>query len=165
MNIFDFYIPEEILVAFSLIVLVFVLTRILWKPLMKVIDNRQKNVDDMLQSAEDAQKIIAEMEAQRSNYNAALERQAIEKMKEAHELATHEYNRIIAEAEEKARMLVEAGEGKARRAYEQSMNESQEAIIKLSLKAASVIVESSMDTDKNREFVEAMLLKAGVEHG
>jgi F-type H+-transporting ATPase subunit b len=152
-------------VAFSLIVLVFLLTRILWKPLMKVIDSRQKGVDDMLQSAEDAKTIIADMEEQRASHDADLERQVVEKMKEARELAGKEYDRIIAEAEEKARKFVEAGEEKARRAYEQSMSESQEAIIALSLRMASMIVEKAMDTETNRELIESMLQKAGADHG
>ena len=165
MNIFDFYIPEQVLVAFSLIVLVLVLKRILWKPLMKVIDSRQAGIDELLQRSEDAKKIIAEMEEQRANNDAELERQTLEKMKEARRLAGVEYDRIIAEAEEKARKFVEAGEEKARRTYEQSMSESREAIITLALGAASAIVETSMTTEINRKLVEVMLRKAGVGHG
>jgi F-type H+-transporting ATPase subunit b len=165
MNLLEFYIPEELLVALSLLVLVLVLSRIFWKPLMKIIDNRQKGVDDMLQSAEEAQKIIAEMEEQRSRHNAELERQVMEKMKESRELAGQEYDRIIAEAEERARKFVEAGEKKARRAYEQSISESKGTIVNLALEVASVIVESSMDSDKNRKIVESILQKAGVEGG
>jgi len=165
MNLFDFYLPEEILVAFSLLVLLFVLTKILWKPLMKVIDGRQAAVDDMLQSAEDAKRIIAEMEEQRASHNAELERQTALMLKEARDLATLEHDRIIAEANEKARRFAEAGEEKARRAHEQSLSESREAIIALALGAASIIVESSMDSEKNREIIESVLQKAGASHG
>jgi F-type H+-transporting ATPase subunit b len=165
MNIFDFYIPEEILVAFSLIVLVLILTRILWKPLMKVIDDRQNGVDDMLQRAEDAKKIIAEMEAQRADHDADMERRLVDKMKEARELAGREHDRIIADAQEKARKFVEASEEKARRAYEQSMSESRGTVIDLALGAASIIMESSMDSVKNRALIEAVLQKAGVDNG
>lgn len=163
----DFYLPEEVLVAFSLLVLLFVLTRVFWKPLMKIIEDRQKGVDDMLEQADDAKKVIAEMEEQRRSHDADLERQVVEKMKEARELATREYDRIIAEAEKKARMITEAGEMKARRAYERSMSESNEAIINLALGAASIIARSSMDSEKNRQLIEAMLQKqaAGGTYG
>ena len=109
MNIFDFYIPEQILVAFSLIVLMLVLTKILWKPLTNIIDNRQKNVDDMLHSAEEAKAIVADMETKRVNQSAELERLITDKTNEARERARREYNRIIAEAEEKAHSIVKAG--------------------------------------------------------
>jgi len=165
MNLLDFYIPEEILVALSLLILVLVLSRIFWKPLMKVIDNRQKAVDDMLQSAEDAKKVIAEMEEQRLNHDAELERQTVEKMKEARHLAAKEYDRIIAEAKDKAQMITQAGEDRARRVYEKSMSESRDAIITLAMGAASTIIESSMDSEKNRELIESMMQKAGVDHG
>jgi len=165
MNLFDFYIPEEILVALSLVVLVFVLTRILWKPLMKVIDSRQQAVDDMLQSAEDAKKIIAEMEEQRLSHDAELARQAALIVNEARDLATIEHDRIIAEANAKAHRIAELGEDRARRAYEQSMSSSRETIITLALGAASIIVESEVDSGKNRELIESMLQKAGADHG
>jgi F0F1-type ATP synthase membrane subunit b/b' len=44
------------------------------------------------------------------------------------------------------------------------MGESREAIIALSLGAVSKILETSMDSEKNRKLVEAMLQKAGAGH-
>jgi len=165
MNIFDFYIPEQILVAFSLIVLMIVLTKILWKPLTNIIDKRQKDVDDMLQSAQEAKAIAADMETHRINQSAELEQLIADKTNEARERAAREYNRIIKEAEEKAHSIVKAGEEKAARDYQQMMSESQEAVIKLALGAAAAIVESSMDSEKNRALIESMLRKSGMSHG
>jgi F-type H+-transporting ATPase subunit b len=164
MNLLNFYLPEEILVALSLLILLLVLKRFFWKPVIKIIDERQKDVDDLLQSAEDARGIVTEMEKQRANHDEELERQVIVKMKEARERAGREYDRIIAEAEEKARKITEAGEERARREYRQIMEESREAVIALSLSAASKIVETSMDSEKNRELIEVMMRKAGVSH-
>ena len=165
MNIFDFYIPEQILVAFSLIVLMIVLTKILWRPLTNIIDSRQKDVDDMLLSAEEAKAIVADMETQRVNQSAELERMVTDKTNEARERAVREYNRIVAEAEEKAHNIIKAGEEKAARDYQQMMSESQEAVIKLALGAAAAIVESSMDREKNRALIDSMLRKSGMSHG
>ena len=165
MNIFDFYIPEQILVAFSLIVLMLVLTKILWKPLTNIIDNRQKDVDDMLRGAKEAKAFAADMETKRVNQNAELERLITDKTNEARESARREYNRIVAEAEEKAHSIVKAGEEKAAREYQQMMSESREAVITLALGAAAAIVESSMDSEKNRALIDSMLRKSGIIHG
>jgi len=165
MNIFDFYLPEQVLVAFSLIVLMIVLTKILWKPLTNIIDSRQKGVDDMLHSAEEAKKIVADMEKQRVNQSAELERLIADKTNEARERAAREYNRIVKEAEEKAHGIVKAGEEKAARDYQQMMSESREAVITLALGAAAAIVETSMDSEKNRALIESMLRKSGMSHG
>jgi len=160
MNLLDFYLPEEILVALSLLVLLFVLTRIFWKPLMKVIDDRQKSVDDMLKREDDAKQVIAEMEEQRINHIAELERMTAEKLSEARERANREYDRILAEAEEQAHNYTKTGEEKARLAYEESMNEAREAIISLAMGAASILTQSSMDSERNRELIESMLTGA-----
>jgi len=165
MNIFDFYLPEQVLVAFSLIVLMIVLTKILWKPLTNIIDSRQKGVDDMLHSAEEAKRIVADIEKQCVNQSAELERLIADKTNEARERAAREYNRIVKEAEEKAHSIVKAGEEKAARDYQQMMSESREAVIALALGAAAAIVESSMDSEKNRALIESMLRKSGMSHG
>jgi len=159
MNLLDFYLPEEALVALSLLVLLFVLTRVFWKPLIKVIDDRRNSVEDMLKQAEEAKKAIAEMDERRLRHDAELERQTALKIKEARELASREYDRIVALAEEKARRFAEAGQEKARHAFEQSMSESREAIISLALGAASIVAQMSMDSEKNRKFIEATLEK------
>jgi len=165
MNIFNFYIPEQILVAFSLIVLMFVLSRILWKPLTNIIESRQKDVDDMLHSAEEAKTIVTDMEKRRANQNAELERLIADKTNEARERAAREYNRIVKEAEEKAHSIIKSGEEKAARDYQRKMSESREAVITLALGAAAAIVESSMDSDKNRALIDSMLRKNGISHG
>jgi len=165
MNIFDFYIPEQVLVAFSLIVLMIVLTKILWKPLTNIIETRQKDVDDMLRSAQEAKALAADMETKRVNQSAELERLIADKTNEARERAAREYNRIVSEAEEKAHNIIKAGEEKAARDYQQMMSESQEAVIKLALGAAAAIVESSMDSEKNRALIDSMLRKSGMSHG
>jgi F-type H+-transporting ATPase subunit b len=165
MNIFDFYLPEQVLVAFSLIVLMIVLTKILWKPLTNIIDSRQKSVDDMLHSAQEAKAIAADMEKQRVNQSAELERLIADKTNEARERAAREYNRIVKEAEEKAHDIVKAGEEKAARDYQQMMSESREAVIALALGAAAAIVETSMDSEKNRALIDSMLRKSGMSHG
>ncbi|MCL2277098.1 MAG: ATP synthase F0 subunit B [Treponema sp.] len=172
MNIFNFYIPEQILVAFSLIVLMIVLTKILWKPLTNIIDSRQKDVDDMLQGAREAKAVIADMETRRANQDAELERLIVDKTNEARERAAREYKRIVAEAEQKAHNIVKAGEEKAARDYQQTISESRDAVIKLALGAAAAIVESSMDSEKNRALIDSMLeaslrglRRSGISHG
>jgi F0F1-type ATP synthase membrane subunit b/b' len=109
--------------------------------------------------------MMAELQERRTRHDEEMERQIIAKMKEARERAGREYDRIIAEAEEKARMIIEAGEARARREYHQIMSESREAIITLSLGATSKIVETSMDSEKNRKLIDTMLRESGVGHG
>jgi len=119
----------------------------------------------MLHSAEEAKKIVADMEKQRVNQSAELERLIADKTNEARERAAREYNRIVKEAEEKAHGIVKAGEEKAARDYQQMMSESREAVITLALGAAAAIVETSMDSEKNRALIESMLRKSGMSHG
>jgi len=45
------------------------------------------------------------------------------------------------------------------------MSESREAVITLALGAAAAIVESSMDSEKNRALIDSMLRKSGMIHG
>ena len=162
MNLFDFYVPEEILVALSLLILVFVMAKFFWKPIMKIIDERRKAVDDMLKSAEDAKTQVSQMDERRLNQNAELDKLILDKTNEARESAGREYNRIIDEAEKKAHDIIRAAEDKAQREHQQMLVRSRDAIISLAMGAASKLVESSMDNEKNRGLIDAMLRDAGV---
>lgn len=162
MNLFYFYLPEEIFVALSFLVLVIVLKRIFWKPIIKMIEDRQQLVSNQLQDAADAQTIINKMQKQQATQNIELEQLAIEKTKEAHEHAAQEYERIICEAREKAQAIINSGEEKAKRHYQQAIKDSKEAITSLALTATAAIVESSVDNTTNRTLINAILSRAGV---
>jgi len=165
MNILEFHIPEEILVALSLLILILVLGRIFWKPVMKVIEERQSGIDAALKSAEDSKNFAAELDKKYENQSAELDKLIAEKTKTANDNAQSEFNRIIDEAKDRAKHIVASAEAKAVKEHQKMLHDAQDEIVTLAMTAAGKVVQTSMDTETNREIVRNFLTQQDAEKG
>ena len=163
MNLFHFYIPEWFFVALNLLILTFILHRLLWKRVLSILDARQQKITSSLEDAEAAERGRREFEAGRETRQAELETMTVEHMKDARIRAGQEYDRIIAEAEEKARAIIVSAESSARRERETMLLSARAEIVSAAIEAAGLLVESQMDSERNRTYVESLLLREGVK--
>jgi F-type H+-transporting ATPase subunit b len=165
MNLFDFNVPEQILVALSLLILVIVVRKFFWKPMMKMIEDRQKGVDDLLADAEDAKSQIAKMEEERQSQKAQLDQLIADKTNQARDDAKAETDRIISEAQSKAREIISSAEQQSKREHDQAVADSKKEIAALAISAAQTVVGSNMDNDKNRALIDSILNEQGEQNG
>jgi len=161
MNLFDFNIPEQILVALSLLILIIVLRRFFWKPVIKIIEDRQKNVEVMLKAAEEAKAQVVQMEEMTQHQRHELEQMIADKTNQARMSAQDEQERIISDAKKKACEIITSAEQRSKREYEQAIADSKKDITSLALSAASAVISSSMDSDTNRALIDSILSKQG----
>jgi F-type H+-transporting ATPase subunit b len=162
MNLLDFYIPEWFFVALNLAVLVAVLRKLLWKPVTQIMESRQEKVAQMLRSADEAEERAKEVEARYARQEAELETMTREKMREARERAGREYDRIVAEAGDKAAIIVAGAEAKARQEQARILRESREQMTDIILRATAALIAEKMDDEANRRLVRAILEKEEV---
>jgi F-type H+-transporting ATPase subunit b len=162
MNLLDFYIPEWFFVALNLVVLVAALRKLLWKPVTRIMEDRQEKVAQMLRDAEEAEERTREMEARVARQEAELETMTREKMREARARAGREYDRIVAEAGDKAANIVAGAEARARQEQARILRESKEQMADVILRATAALIAEKMDEEANRRLVEAILEKEGV---
>jgi F-type H+-transporting ATPase subunit b len=160
MNLFDFYIPEWFFIAANLIILTLVLKKFFWKPIIGVLDARQEIVAKTERDAEEAERLRAEAESERSRLDAELDSRAAELMKEARGKAGREYDRIVAEAEGKAEMIISAAGNKAAREHERMLLDAQKDIAAAVLDIAGSLIHANMDEEKNRVYIDEMLKDA-----
>jgi F-type H+-transporting ATPase subunit b len=162
MNLLDFYIPEWFFVALNLAVLTAALRKLLWKPATQIMETRRENIARALQEAEDARAQVRQMEANRAQHEADLETATRERMRDARERAGREYDRIVAEAGEKAAVIIAGAETKARQEQARILHESRERMTDIILRATAALIEEKMDDETNRRLVRAILEREGV---
>ncbi|MDR1203953.1 MAG: ATP synthase F0 subunit B [Peptococcaceae bacterium] len=162
MNLLDFYIPEWFFVALNLTVLVVALRKLLWKPVTQIMEARQEKVAQMMRSAEEAEERAKEIEARFAQQEAELETMTREKMREARERAGREYDRIVAEAGDKAAIIIAGAETRARQDQVRIMRESREQMMDIILRATAALIAEKMDGEANRRLVQAILEKEEV---
>jgi len=157
MNLLNFSLPEWFWVAFNLLVLIIVLRQILWKRVFKVLDERQNVVAKTVQDSEEAESLRAEMEQLRSKLDKELEAKTVEQMQEARTRAGKEFDRIVADAEAKAAMIVSAAKTKAQQERNAIFVEMKGQVATTAVDAVGMLLRENMDSERNRRLLEDFL--------
>lgn len=140
--------------VFNFLILVFILAKFAYKPLMKILDERSAKIKSDLDSAEAenqaAQKLREEYLAKLNE--ARTEAQGIvDKAFKAAELSKQE---IINEARSESERLVKAARDEIARERDKALNDLRAEVVTLSLAAASKIISKNMDEASNAKMVE-----------
>ena len=143
-------------VVFTMLVLL--LKKFAWKPILPAVDQRNKSINDSLQQAEKARAEIAELTTNNEKILAQAKADRDVILKEAREMK----NKIIDQAKEQAN--VEA-EKLVNTAKEQITNEKQKALTELknhvadlSIEMAEKVLRSELsDSEKQKELVNRAL--------
>ena len=137
----------------NFLLLVALLTKFAYKPLMKALADRQAKIADSLNSAEQERAEAAKLkqEYQQQLLDARTQAQAI--VDKAMRLAEQTKEEILEEARtENARLLKSAQEEIARE-REYALTQLRTEVVALSMAAASKIVGQNMDTASNAKLV------------
>lgn len=157
MNLLFFYIPEWFFVAINLLILTALLTKILWKPVNRILDERQAQLAQGMQDAADAKKAKARILSDRAAFEVEMHRETAAQMKQARVRAGQEYDRIIADAEEKARRMMAAARAQGQKEKAAILESAKEEIVAVSIDMTGLLLEASVDSEQNRRLIEAYL--------
>ncbi|GAA0737389.1 MULTISPECIES: F0F1 ATP synthase subunit B [Flavobacteriaceae] len=156
--------PDFGLVFWSLItfvILLFVLRKFAWKPILGAVEDREEGIKSALASAENARKEMENLKAdnERILQEARSEREAL--LKEAREIKA----KIIADAEEdaqaKASKMIEQAQAAIESEKKAAMAELKNHVAGLSLEIAEKVVREELSNkDKQLQLVESMLGEA-----
>ncbi len=144
----------------NLLILVVALRIFLFKPVHKILEQRQAEADSAQNEAQDAIKKADELKAKCA---AELERIETEKKQillDAHAKADGEYDAIIAEAKSKAELIIENAKKEAERGKNEALEGAREEIEQLISDAAKKIVEASGASEDS--LFDEFLIKAGM---
>ncbi len=129
-------------------ILVFLLAKFAWKPILNMVEERTKNIEDALNSAENAKKEMAGLKAENEQImkEARAERDKI--VKEAREMK----DKIIEESKETAKAEADKIMVQARKLIEDekraTMNELKDQVATLSVEIAEKILMRELSDKK-----------------
>lgn len=143
----------------TFILLVLVLGKFAWKPLLGAVEQREKNIQDAVNSAETA-KIEAEaLLNQHKQLIADSEAKATELMRTAKEQAQKHIDDAKEDARQQAKKLIEQANAEIDRQKSDALKELRKEVANLAVQAASKIIHQELDTDKNRKLVDEYITK------
>lgn len=146
----------------NILVLFFFLKKFLFGRVNAMLEKRaaavQSDMDQAKQSVKEADQLKSDYEA--TLRDAKQEAKQIVATAEQH--AKEQGNEITAQAQAQAESIMQEAQKEIERQRQDTLNGVQSEIASLALAAASKLVEKQVDSDTNRELVNAFLSEEGV---
>lgn len=137
----------------NFLILVAILTKVAYKPLMKALADRQARIADSLSTADAERTAAGELKREYQEQLAQARSQAQEIVEKATKLAEQTKDEIIKEARaEHARLLKETQE-EITRERERAVADVRNEVVALSIAAAGRIIGQNLDQNANAKLV------------
>jgi F-type H+-transporting ATPase subunit b len=121
-------------------VLAVLLTWLLYKPVMKMVAERQKVVAKGVEDAEEAAKTLAQAETTAGERINAAESEAVGIVDTARQSAHEEKTRLVKEAEARAAAIAADADARAKETAAKSLRDSEKEIARLAVLAAAKVM-------------------------
>lgn len=145
------------ILAISFIVLVLLLNKVLFKPLMKYLDERNKGIKDTFVQIETKQQEIARLGDKYQQRLSQIEKTAYERVQTAIKEGLTTKSEIISEAHAQADKVLRKATEEIDLEKNKALVELKQEVIKLSIATASKVIEQKMDDATHHKLVERAL--------
>lgn len=139
------------------ILLLLLLRKIAWKPLLTALNNREESIKNAIENAEklnaDAQRLIEENKKNLAEANA----QSMKIINESKEMANKVREEMISKANADARKIVDQAQSDIEHQKDAALNELRDKISDIAVKAAEKIIQESLDETKQKKIVSDFL--------
>ena len=141
-------------------VLLFLLWRFAYKPVLGMLDARKQKIQESLEYAE---KVKQDAAAQQKEFEKKLEetrRETQAATAAAAQVGEKEREVIVAQAREESRKLIEKAREQIEYERKQMLSELREQVVRLALLATHKVVSTSLDENAQRKLVNEFLAQA-----
>jgi len=142
----------------NFLLLIWILQRVLYRPVMKMLDDRSTRIRESLAQAETVREETAQLESQARTILDEARRQGQDILA----LANQNSERLVSEArqvaQEEAERLVERARSEMARERQQAFQELREQVADLAIQAAGRVINRSLDDPAHRQLVREFLV-------
>ena len=147
----------------NLLIIYLVLRKILFHPIKNMIDSRQKEIDDMYESAE---KDKAAAQIMRKDYEEKLDKateESEEILRSAQRRALLKEEEILKDAEAQARRTKERAEEQIALEKRQAMNDIKDEVSAIALEIAEAVVARDVKASEHADLIDGFIDTMGEE--
>ena len=147
----------------NLLILYFFLKKLLFKPVKNMIDSRQKEVDDMYSSAEEAEKNAKAHEAEYTEKLAAANAEGEEIIRTAQRRAILREEEIIKEAEATAERIIERAGEEIALERRRAVNEIKDEVSAMAIGIAEAVIKRDISAEEHKDLIDSFIDNMGDE--
>ena len=148
-------------VLLNFLLLFFVAKKFLFVPVMKMIQSRQQEIDDMYAQAQNAKDSAQALEEEYRRQLAAAQETGDTIVKEAMARGKNREEEIIRQANRDAEAIREKATEDIAREKKQALNDAKNEISALAVEIAGKVVGASLDTAQQEKLVDSFLEELG----
>ena len=148
----------------NLLIVFFVMKKFLFKPVKKMIDDRQKEIDDQYADAEKSKTDAAELKSQYETRlaEANAEKEAI--LKEAYRKAQLRDEEMLREAQDKAAATLRRVDEQIALEKKRAMNEIKDEVSVMAVDIASAVLARDIKASEHSGLIDSFIDNLGDDH-
>ena len=145
----------------NLLILYLFLKKLAFGPLKKMIDSRQKEVDDMYSDAENSKESAEKMKAEYEEKLSHAQEESEEILKSAQRRALLKEEEILKEANAQATRTLERAEEQIALEKKRALNEVKDEVSEMAIGIASAVIERDVSADEHKALIDDFISNIG----
>lgn len=138
----------------NFLVLLVVLKKFLYKPLLKVLDERKKKIEESLANAEKISKELVKLEEEKAKILKVAQGEAVKLIAEEKKFAEEQKEKIIEEAKKQAKDEVAKGSVLAKQELEKAKKELREEVLRLTEVMARKVLSRGLSEQEKHALIK-----------
>lgn len=141
----------------NFLVLIFLLSRFLYRPITNMLDERSRRIEESLAAAERAQADVARADREREELLVSTRREIQDMMTQAQQVADRIQSDARTTAQQEAQRIIERAQQEAAAERDQAMNELRREVASLAVQAAERIISQRLDGPAQQQLIDEFL--------
>lgn len=137
----------------TFVILLLILRKLAWKPILTSLTEREKFIEDSLKKAETAQKDAEKMLQDNKEAIRKAEEEAQDIVAQGREYAETLKAQMLVESKEEAKKMIDDAKAEIERKNKEAFNQLKGQIAGIAVDAAEKIIRQNLDKEKQQELV------------
>jgi F-type H+-transporting ATPase subunit b len=139
------------------ILLLFILKKMAWKPLLSSLSNREQMIKESVEKAENLRNEAEKLLEENKKLLEQAEAESRKRIAEGKEYGEKLKNDIIGKANEDTRKMIDQAKNEIERKKLSALNELKDEIASLAIQSAEKIIEENLDASKQKKIIDGFI--------
>ena len=148
----------------NLMITYWFLKKLLFKPVMKMIDDRQKEIDDLYADANQSKDDAAALKSEYETRLSAAQEESEQIIKDAYRKAQLREEEIVRDAQEKAAQTLKRADEQVELEKKRAMNEIKDDVSVIAVDIASAVLARSISREEHEDLINSFIDHLGERH-
>lgn len=160
----SFNLWTSIFTLLNLLLLFFVMKKYLFKPVKKMIDERQQEIDELYADANKSKEDAAELKTQYETRLAEANEESEEILRNAHRKAQLREEEIVRAAQDKAAQTMKRANEQVELEKKRAMNEIKDDVSNMAIDIASAVLSRDIKQEEHSALIDSFIENLGESH-